>query len=162
VSGLKPKHAAFIRHFLGQASGNGTQAATLAGYSPKSAAQQAWTLLKNPKITEAIDAQQAALATTAGYTADRVISRLAAIADAPLDLAKLRPGDQVKALELLGKAHQLFQDKDASGERITVNIGFMASPEHNPRHNPEPRTAGRQLLSERPRPVVTRDTVETP
>ena len=157
MSGLKPKHAAFIRYFLGESAGNASQAAIKAGYSPRSAGSQAHDLLKNPKVVAALEAQQKALATNAGYTAERVISRLATIADAPLDLDKLRPGDQVKALELLGKAHQLFQDTDKGSDRITVNIGFMAqAPPHD-----TTRSVERQVLSSRPSAVVSRDTDET-
>ena len=154
---MKPKRQRFVLALLGEARGNASEAARLAGYSVKTATQIGSRLLRQADVKAAVEHHQATLATKAGYTADKVIAELATIADAPLDLDKLRPGDQVKALELLGKAHQLFQDTDKGLDRITVNIGFMAqAPTHD-----TTRSVGRQVLSSRPSVVVSRDTDET-
>lgn len=59
---------------------NATQAAIRAGYSPRSAAQQASELLKNPNIRAYIDARMAELSRRTGVNQERVIRELARIA----------------------------------------------------------------------------------
>ena len=60
---------------------NATRAAIAAGYSEKSAAQQAWDLLRNPKIREAING----LLVNAGYAPEFVKRRLDSFARATPD-----------------------------------------------------------------------------
>lgn len=152
---MKPKRQRFVLALLGEARGNASEAARLAGYSVKTATQIGSRLLRQADVKAAVEHHQATLATKAGYTADKVIAELATIADATPD--KITGNDKIKALELLGKAVGLFQPKDNSSDRITVNIGFMAqAPTHD-----TTRSVGRQVLSSRPSVVVSRDTDET-
>src|SRR5690606_24265353 len=59
---------------------NATQAAIRAGYSPRSAAQQASELLKDPKVRAYIDARMAELSRRTGVNQERIIRELARIA----------------------------------------------------------------------------------
>lgn len=59
---------------------NGTKAAIRAGYSVKSAAEQASELLRNPKVADEITATQEWHATKSGITKNRVLRELAGMA----------------------------------------------------------------------------------
>lgn len=59
---------------------NGTQAAIRAGYSPVSAAEQAFELLRNPAIFEAIEERKEELAIRAGLTVEWVLRQWKMIA----------------------------------------------------------------------------------
>lgn len=54
---LTPKQKLFVEHYCGQANGNATEAASLAGYSGERAtlATTGWENLRKPKIRRAID-----------------------------------------------------------------------------------------------------------
>jgi hypothetical protein len=143
------KRRLFIGYFLGEANGNGTQAARLAGYkSPRKLAQK---LLAVPEIREAIEEKVSAVS----MTADEVLARISDQATSSLDdfievvgkgwrldldkarkrgklhlLRKVKEGqfgpeielkDSFKALEKLGQYHGLW-DKAAS------NIGVFNAP----------------------------------
>lgn len=58
---------------------NGTQAAIRAGYSPKTANEQAARLLANVSIQDKLKELQTALSEKTGITAERVLTELAAI-----------------------------------------------------------------------------------
>lgn len=74
------KRKAFVRYYLGEAQGNATKAAILAGYSEHTAPQIGSRLLRRPDIKEAVQARQERLAKKADVTAERVIKELAVIA----------------------------------------------------------------------------------
>ena len=93
----KPRHLAFIRHYL--ETGNGTKSAILAGYSEKSAAAEASRLLRKREIKDAIDAELLRQAEMCGISATYVLEGIRAIADDPT----ARNADRLRALELLGK-----------------------------------------------------------
>jgi hypothetical protein len=59
---------------------NATQAAIRAGYSAKSAPQQAVALMKHPEVLSAIDAKRQRLAIKTEVTAARVLEKWAAVA----------------------------------------------------------------------------------
>lgn len=97
---MTKKRRRFISAYL--KSFNATQAAIEAGYSSKSAASIGWDLLRMPEISEAISKHLQAEA----MSAEEVLQRLAGHARA----AELER-DRIRSLELLGKAHALFVDK---------------------------------------------------
>lgn len=68
---MKAKERLFVSHYLGKAQGNGTLAATLAGYNHP--AQLAYQLLKKLHIREAIETKLARVA----MESDEVLARLA-------------------------------------------------------------------------------------
>jgi hypothetical protein len=117
---LTPKQRAFVAAYLGDAKGVALKAARMAGYAQPVAS--AADNMENPRI----------LARISGYVAEnvaspaQVLAKLAEIAFAPSFefvevLARDKSGkpvkvrmdlkDQVKALELLGKYHQIFVDR---------------------------------------------------
>lgn len=109
---LSLKHQAFVDEYLKDA--NGTKAAVAAGYSPKAAAQQAWALLRNPKI-------QAALAIAASKTsAIAAIDRAWVLREAQDSYLKAKEvgqyGPAAKYLELIGRALAMFTDN----HRLTI------------------------------------------
>jgi len=75
---LTDKQAAFVREYL--VDKNATQAAVRAGYSPKTANEQAARLLTKTNIKAAVDAGLADLASRVGITAERVLRERARIA----------------------------------------------------------------------------------
>jgi phage terminase small subunit len=75
---LTPKQAAFVEEFACDL--NATQAAIRAGYSAKTAKEQATRLLSNVHVAAAIAEGRAARSERTGITADRVLQELARIA----------------------------------------------------------------------------------
>jgi phage terminase small subunit len=75
----RPSVDMFIAEYI--RTGNGKQAAISAGYSPKTADQQASRLLKNVKVRQAIDSNRAEAVATAvretGVTLERVLREIA-------------------------------------------------------------------------------------
>ncbi len=68
---LTPKQEAFVREYLVDL--NATQAAIRAGYSPKTAQEQASRLLSNVMVMDAISAGKAARAQKLEVTAEQVL-----------------------------------------------------------------------------------------
>ena len=123
---LSLKQELFIDAYLGDAKGNASQAARMAGYAQPEAS--ATDNLENPRILARIKSQVEKHA-----SADAVLGKLTEIALAPSfefvevlardksgKPVKVRMdlGNQVKALELLGKHHQLFTEK----QEIDINV----------------------------------------
>ncbi|RAK21128.1 phage terminase small subunit [Anoxybacillus vitaminiphilus] len=75
---LTEKQKRFVEEYLIDL--NGTQAAIRAGYSPKTAAEQASRLLKNVKVRAYIDERMAELSKRTGVNQERVLRELARIA----------------------------------------------------------------------------------
>lgn len=74
---LTPKQERFVAEYL--IHGDATKAATAAGYSAKTAAQQGYQLLQNPSVAAVLGAKQKKLADKYEVTAERVIRELALI-----------------------------------------------------------------------------------
>lgn len=74
---MTPKQARFVEEYLIDL--NATQAATRAGYSAATAAEQASRLLTNVKIADAVKAAQLARSERTEITADRVLKEMAKI-----------------------------------------------------------------------------------
>jgi len=125
---LTTKQDLFVSAYLGDAHGNATEAARMAGY--KNPGQQGHALLKKHEISARVSKH----VKQAGASADEVLNELADVAMAPWtefvevlssDRETGRPikvkmdlTNKVKALELLGKYHALFVEK----QQIDVNI----------------------------------------
>ncbi len=107
LADLTTKQAQFVREYLIDL--NATQAAKRAGYSPKTAGQIGFDLLKNPKIEIAVNLATSLRAERTDTSADWVIKNLRALAyDA------WRNGDRSVArgcFELIGKHHKAFTDR---------------------------------------------------
>lgn len=128
LSALPAKQAAFVQEYLIDL--NQTQAAIRAGYSERTAAEQAVRLRKRPEIAAAIEAGQEARAERTEVTQDWVVQNLVQVVERSLQRAPVlnMRGEQVedeegrhvwrydstganKALELLGKHVGMFSDK---------------------------------------------------
>lgn len=102
---LNAKQRAFTVEYMKDK--NATQAAIRAGYSEKTAYSMGCRLLKNAKITEAVEELQKAAAARAGITVEKIADNLQAIAT---DEATA-PRDKIRAYELLGKYLGMFTER---------------------------------------------------
>ena len=120
-------------------SGNATDAAIKAGYSPKYANTNASKLLQNTTIKSYIDERLAQLASEKIATQEEVLTYLTSvmrgetqeqtlisIGELGQTITDIDVGakDRIKAAELLGKRHRLWTDKveaDISGTVVFVN-----------------------------------------
>ena len=75
---LARKKAVFVDEYLIDL--NGAQAAIRAGYSTRTAREQAWRLLQEPAVADAVAQAQAERSRRTGVSADRVVRELARIA----------------------------------------------------------------------------------
>lgn len=92
MAGLTPRQERFVEEYL--VDMNGTQAAIRAGYSARTANEQASRLLANASVSEAVARAKAERSARIGLTQDRVIEELAAIAFARMpDFAEWGDGD---------------------------------------------------------------------
>lgn len=86
---LTPRQARFVQEYLVDL--NATQAAIRAGYSPKTAEQQGYRLLRNVQVAAAIQAAVAARGERTTITAEKVLAHLWDIATAdPNELIQFR------------------------------------------------------------------------
>lgn len=124
---LNPQQEAFVAAYLGEAHGNASEAARIAGY--KKPGQYGHQLLKNIQIASRVKEHVA----NKFASADAVLQELADVAlsewrDHIEIIARDKTGkpikvrmdlsNKVKALELLGKHHQLFTEK----QEIDINV----------------------------------------
>ena len=105
--GLTPKQSAFVQEYLKDL--NGTQAAIRAGYSKKTANEQAARLLANASVQAAVTKGREKLAAKAEVTAERVLNGL--LKEATADDGPTCKTARVKAWELLGKHLGLMTDR---------------------------------------------------
>ncbi len=112
---LNHKQQLFVESYLGAANGNATEAARMAGY--KQPHSQGPRLLENVGIASRVRERVAEV----GMTADDVLSELAAVARLPYDGDPKAVQNKVRALELLGKHHKLFVEKQEVEHSGTVN-----------------------------------------
>jgi phage terminase small subunit len=126
---LTAKQLRFIAAYLGEAKGNGTAAARIAGY--KDAQQSAYDVKTNLEVRAAIDAQL----TAETLSAAEVLHHLTDVGMAEWHefvevIVNPRTGktmkvrmdltNKVKALELLGKFHKLFTDKSEATSNVLI------------------------------------------
>ena len=104
---LTPKQSMFVKEYLIDL--NATQAAIRAGYSEKTANEQASRLLANVSISSAVQIEMDKRAESVSITAEDVLQSIKAIRDATVSAEKY--GEALKANELLGKHLKLFTDK---------------------------------------------------
>lgn len=104
---LTDKQARFCEEYLIDL--NATQAAIRAGYSEKTAREQAAQNLSKLNIQEKIAELKAERAKRTEMTQDSVIQELAAVARA--EIKGVRAVDKLKALELLGKHLGMFVER---------------------------------------------------
>lgn len=99
---------------------NGKQAAIRAGYSEKTAENQASRMLRLVKVAEYLGKRQIEKEKKIGITIEAIIDELREVGFGVVDGEKLKMNDKIKALELLGKHLGMFSEgKDKETE---VNI----------------------------------------
>lgn len=104
---LTSKQAQFVLHY----SGNGTQAALKAGYSVKSAAQEASRLMSQDKIKDALNYVDTAMPVGETLTRQEVLAQLSHIVSQGTNADKLRA---LKELALLLG----YKQEDASEDQL--------------------------------------------
>jgi len=104
---LTHKQELFVNAYLGEAKGNATEAARLAGYNGNDVTlgQVGAENLKKPQIAELIEKRTS----EAAMSATEVLQKLSEIANR--ERSDIATRDQIKALELLGRHHKLFTDR---------------------------------------------------
>lgn len=136
---LTTKEKAFVLAYIGEARFNATRAATMAGYSERTARSQGSEILARPRVAEAV---RTALSERS-LTSEAVLAELSAIARAPWEefvTVRTHPktGEvlevrmdltaKVRALELLAKAHGLLTDRVQISGRLTfADLHALAS-----------------------------------
>lgn len=130
---LTAKQERFIAEYMIDL--NATQAAIRAGYSPKTATEQASRLLTNVNVCEKVEDEQKKRAGKCGLDAEWVLRRLKDISDRCMQAEPvlIREGNKWvesgeysfdssganKATELIGKHLSMFTDKiDVSGSTV--------------------------------------------
>ncbi len=107
MASLTPRQAQFVAEYLIDL--NATQAAIRAGYSAKTAEQQASRLLSNVKVGEAVHSAQEARSKRTQITADRVLA----------ELAKIGFSDIRKAVSWRANVTGMVEDDDGA-QRLAV------------------------------------------
>lgn len=136
---LKGKKAAFVLEY--PVDLNGAEAARRAGYSAKTAAQKAWTLLQEPEIKEAIEAAIGKRRERIKVDQDYVIDGLVEVVERSLERVPVLDALGTptgrwtfngsvanRALELLGKHQGMFKDQvdHTIGLRLTHEEALAA------------------------------------
>ena len=108
---------------------NGKQAAIRAGYSEKSAENQASRMLRLVKVAEYLGKRQIEKEKKIGITIEAIIDELKEVGFGVVDGEKLKMNDKIKALELLGKHLGMFSEgKDKETEvNIMVQVVTVGS-----------------------------------
>lgn len=120
---LTPKQRRFVAEYLIDL--NGTQAAIRAGYSRKTAAEQASRLLTNVKVSAAVAEGQAQLAEKHGVTAERIVAELAKLGFANMQDYMRVDGEGTPRLDF----GSLSRDQAAALAEVTVDEYMARDPD---------------------------------
>ena len=134
---LTPKQERFVEEYLVDL--NATQAAIRAGYSPKTANEQASAMLAKPSIQAAVQAQRAKVSERTMRTVDDVMADIGRVRDNAMQImtdpdtggqVMLSHKDALKALELEGKHLGAFTERiehsGPGGSAIPTIINLVA------------------------------------
>lgn len=115
---LTPKQEMFVKEYLVDL--NATQAAIRAGYSAKTAKEQASMLLTKLNIQDAIQKAMQKRAESIGRTAHDVLRDLITIKESAMLHDEKR--EALRALELEGKHYGMFTDRVVNEGELNINI----------------------------------------
>lgn len=113
---MTDKQRRFAEEYLKDS--NGTQAAIRAGYSPKTANEQAARLLANVSIKDYVKSRQKQLDADAGFTRQMILQELWSNHQEAKAAGQLNASN--KALELVGKAIGVFVEKSESDVNLKM------------------------------------------
>ncbi len=147
--GLNPKQARFVDEYLIDL--NGTQAAIRAGYSAKTAEQQATRLLRNAQISAAVEAGKAKRAKKVEISAERVLT----------ELAKLAFSDVRKVAKWDAKRNELLPS-DEIDDDAAATIESIANTESGVKITLHSKTRALELLGKHLGLFVDRVKIENP
>jgi phage terminase small subunit len=123
MSELTPKQQRFCEEYVVDC--NGTQAAIRAGYSEKTAVEQASRLLINVKVGERINELQKSKQITTGYNAERIIAMHEEIYHAAIADKQYAPA--VAVVKALTDLHGIEPAKEMKlTSNLPVMINFVA------------------------------------
>ena len=130
---LTPKQEMFVREYLVDL--NGTQAAIRAGYSPKTANEQASRLLANVNVASAVQAGMDKRAKDVEVSATYVLEGIKKLIERceqavpvydkegnPTGEWRFESGSAMRGYELLGKHLKLFTDKVEQSGNISLTV----------------------------------------
>ena len=121
---LNPRQQRFVQEYL--VDFNATQAAIRAGYSRKTARIQASQMLRNDKVQKLVAQHEAQACERNDITIDLVLSALSEIAFP--GRRRVRHGDRLRALEMLGRHLGMFVDRHrhegADGTPVQINFAL--------------------------------------
>ncbi len=121
---LSRKQTAFVEHFI--QCFNASEAARRAGYSERSARNQAHRLMTNEDLLKSIDERLEKLK----VGTDDLLVRLARIARGEsVDGREVTVREILKALELIGKYHSLFIQKVQHESDVNLHVIYDEGPE---------------------------------
>ena len=116
---MKPKQKTFVDEYLLDL--NATRAAIRAGYSPRTAEQQGYRLLRNVQVAKAVKAAQLARADRTRKDSDWVLNQLVSNHEAARASGQLSQSN--RALELIGRHFGMFVDKKICQSKMTIKVG---------------------------------------
>ena len=119
---LTSKQKRFIAEY--QKDLNGTQSAIRAGYSKKTAKEQAARLLSNANIRETVETKNQSICEKLGIDSEYILSGIKELAETTKKLNPkwYNPSASAKAHELLGKHLKLFTDKIENSGNIQIVV----------------------------------------
>lgn len=115
---MTPKQKTFVDEYLLDL--NATRAAIRAGYSPRTAEQQGYRLLRNVQVANAVKAAQAARADRTRKHSDWVLNQLVENHEAARASGQLSQSN--RALELIGRHIGMFTDKKGCHSQIIIEV----------------------------------------
>ena len=104
---------------------NGKQAAIRAGYSEKSAENQASRMLSYAKVAEYLGKRQIEKEKKIGITIEAIIDELQEVGFGIVDGDKLKMNDKIKALELLGKHLGMFSESKDKETEVNIQVQVL-------------------------------------
>lgn len=122
MSELTAQQRTFVSAYLGEAAGNATKAAIIAGYSEKAARQVASRLLTYAHIQHAIEGRLE----KHDLRTDAILRRLGKLAYATPD--KVTGADVIGASKVILQVNGALKDTKADA-KVQVVIGFLGSPQ---------------------------------
>lgn len=113
---MTEKKRRFVDAFMGQAEGNATKAALLAGYSKSTAETQGTRLLADVEICRELDTRRDALKTAAIADAKERREVLTAI----LRSGNAEPRDRIRAIDVANKMDGVYIEKHEHSGAVQV------------------------------------------